>query len=115
MDSELIYAWRRLEKGGGFQKRLRVVSKDRVRDFELEVSSLPHPIPNRETTVESAIYRYISTHTHTHTRAQTLADHKDFINQFQAHPKHPVQIQTITRKSALAKWAKRQKEPQTWI
>lgn len=52
---------RRVEKGGGFQKRLRVVSKDRISRFELEVASPPHPIPSHETTGESVIPIYIHT------------------------------------------------------
>lgn len=51
--------WRRGEKGGGFQKRLRVISKDRVGRFELGVASLPHPIPNHETTIESVILIFL--------------------------------------------------------
>lgn len=46
---------RRVEKGGGFQKRLGVVSKDGVGRFDLAVASPPYPLPNHETTTESAI------------------------------------------------------------
>lgn len=37
--------WRRVEKEGGFQKRFRVISKDRVDRFEFRVAFLPHPSP----------------------------------------------------------------------
>lgn len=93
---------RRVEKGGGFQKRLGVVSKDRVGRSELEVPSPPYPIPNHETTTESV------------TPLPCPPSHRVFINQYQAHPIHPVPIQAITRKSALAKWASRQ-EARTWV
>lgn len=93
---------RRVEKGGGFQKRLGVVSKDRVGRFELEVASPPYPIPSHETATESALPLH------------SPPSHKEFISQYQAYPIYPGPIQAITRKSALAKWASGQ-EAQTWM
>lgn len=83
--------WRRVEKGGGFQKRLGAVSKDRVGGFELQVASRADCIPNHETTIEPII------------PLPFPPCDKEFIKQHQGHPKHLVPIQATPRKSALAK------------
>lgn len=51
---------RRVAKEGGFQKRLRVISKDRVGRLEFRVASPPHPSPVMEPQLnQSYPYLYI--------------------------------------------------------